>query len=59
MIKGIGKVQPLPFVSLNSVLFAAECPHNLISISKLTKTLDYSAIFMADSVIVNWIWGRQ
>lgn len=50
-IKGIGNVQ-LPSISLDHVLFAPACPYNLVSVSKLTKSLDCSITFVADSVIV-------
>ncbi|XP_047266597.1 LRR receptor-like serine/threonine-protein kinase SIK1 [Capsicum annuum] len=51
-VKGIGDVQLLPSISLNSVLFAPECPFNLISVSKLTKRLNCSVTFLAESVVV-------
>ena len=36
---------PLPSLPLTSVLYTLECPFNLISISKITRTLDCSIIF--------------
>ncbi|XP_075075263.1 uncharacterized protein LOC142162667 [Nicotiana tabacum] len=51
-IKGIGEAHPLPSLPLTSVLFAPECPYNLISISKLTKNLKCLVIFSEDSVFV-------
>ncbi|RVX19942.1 Retrovirus-related Pol polyprotein from transposon TNT 1-94 [Vitis vinifera] len=45
MAKGIGLVLPLPSLSLTSVLYTPECPFNLISISKLTRTLNCSITF--------------
>ena len=44
--KGIGLAHPLPFLPLTSVLYTPECPFNLISISKLTRTLNCSIIFL-------------
>ena len=40
--KGIGLTLSLP---LTSVLYTPECPFNLISISKITRTLDCSITF--------------
>ncbi|RVW70458.1 Retrovirus-related Pol polyprotein from transposon RE2 [Vitis vinifera] len=43
--KGIGLTLPLPSLPLTSVLCTPECPFNLISISKLTRTLNCSITF--------------
>ncbi|RVW46868.1 Retrovirus-related Pol polyprotein from transposon RE2 [Vitis vinifera] len=43
--KGIGLALPLPFLPLTSVLYTPECRFNLISISKLTRTLNCSITF--------------
>ncbi|RVW50782.1 hypothetical protein CK203_076889 [Vitis vinifera] len=43
--KGIGLTLPLPSLPLTSVLYTPECPFNLISISKLTRTLNCSITF--------------
>ena len=43
--KGIGLAHPLPSLPLHSVLYAPECPFNLISISKITRTLNCSITF--------------
>ena len=43
--QGIGLAHPLPSLPLISVLYTLECPFNLISISKITRTLNYSIIF--------------
>ena len=45
MAKGIGLTHPLPSLPLTSVLYTPECPLNLISISKITRTLNCSIIF--------------
>ena len=45
MAKGIGLALPLPFLPLTSVLYTPECRFNLISISKLTRTLNCSITF--------------
>ena len=43
--KGIGLTHPLPSLPLTSVLYTPECLFNLISISKITCTLNCSIIF--------------
>ncbi|RVW12998.1 Retrovirus-related Pol polyprotein from transposon RE2 [Vitis vinifera] len=43
--KGIGLALPLPSLPLTSVLYTLECPFNLISISKITRTLNCSITF--------------
>ena len=43
--KSIGLAHPLPSLPLTSVLYTLECPFNLISISKITRTLNCSIIF--------------
>ena len=43
---------PLPFLPLHSVLYAPECPFNLISLSKITHTLNCSITFSDKSVIL-------
>ena len=40
--KGIGLALSLPSLPLTSVLYTPECPFNLISISKITRTLNCS-----------------
>ena len=45
MAKGIGLVHPLPSLPLISVLYTHECPFNLISINRITHTLNCSLIF--------------
>ena len=40
MAKGIGLTHPLPSLPLTSVLYTPECPFNLISIRKITRTLN-------------------
>ncbi|RVW78818.1 Retrovirus-related Pol polyprotein from transposon RE2 [Vitis vinifera] len=45
MVKGFGFAHPLPSLPLHSVLYAPECPFNLISISKITCTLNCSITF--------------
>ena len=52
MAKGISLAHPLPSLPLHSVLYAPECPFNLISISKITRTLNYSITFSDKSVIL-------
>ena len=43
--KGIGLTHPLPSLPLTSILYTPECPFNLISISKITSTLNCSITF--------------
>ena len=43
--KGIGLAHPLPSLPLTYVFYTPECPFNLISISKITRTLNCSIIF--------------
>ncbi|RVW82381.1 Retrovirus-related Pol polyprotein from transposon RE1 [Vitis vinifera] len=45
MAKGFGFAHPLLSLSLHSVLYAPECHFNLISISKITYTLNCSITF--------------
>ena len=45
MAKGFGFAHPFPSLPLHSVLYAPECPFNLISISKITRTLNCSITF--------------
>ncbi|RVW27700.1 Retrovirus-related Pol polyprotein from transposon RE2 [Vitis vinifera] len=52
MAKGIGLAHPLPSLPLHSVLYAPECPFNLIFISKITRTLNYSITFSDKSMIL-------
>lgn len=50
---GIGQANPLPSLSLSSVLHVPCCPYGLISVSCLTKSLDCRVIF--DSIL---FWCR-
>ena len=43
--KGIGLAHPLPSLPLTFVLYTPKCPFNLISINKITRTLNRSIIF--------------
>ena len=52
MAKGIGLAHPLPSIPLHSVFYALECPFNLISINKITRTLNCSITFSDKSVIL-------
>ncbi|RVW74353.1 Secretory carrier-associated membrane protein 4 [Vitis vinifera] len=44
-LSGIGLALPLPFLPLTSILYTPECPFNLISINKITRTLNCSITF--------------
>ena len=48
--KGIGLANPLPSLSLTSVLYTSECPFNLISISKINRILN-CFIFFSDKFV--------
>ena len=50
MAKGIDSACPLPSISLTSVLYVPDSPFNLISISKLTRGLNYVITFSDNSV---------
>ena len=52
MAKCIGLAHPLPSLPLHSVLYAPECPFNLISISKTTRALNCSITFSDKYVIL-------
>ncbi|RVW96895.1 Retrovirus-related Pol polyprotein from transposon RE1 [Vitis vinifera] len=56
MAKGIGLAHHLLSLPLHSVFHAPECPFNLISISKITRTLNCSITFSDKSVI---LWDRS
>ena len=50
--EGIGTTHPLPSLSVDSVLYVPGAPFNLLSISRLTKTLDCVVSFTKDSVFL-------
>lgn len=43
---GSGQTHPLPNLPLNSVLFVPSCPFNLISISKVTHSLNFFVLLL-------------
>ena len=45
MAKGIGLTHPLPSIPLTFVLYTPECSFNLISIGRITRTLNCSITF--------------
>ncbi|KAK2418425.1 putative mitochondrial protein [Trifolium repens] len=49
---GIGQVSPISSLSLSSVLLIPNCPFNLISISRLTRSLNCSITFTSDSFLI-------
>jgi len=51
-VTGIGQASPLPSLSLNYVLFVPGSPFNLISISKLTQSLNCSITFSSNSFLI-------
>ena len=50
MAKEISSAYPLPSVPHTSVLYVPDCPFNLISISKLTRDLNFLITFSDNSV---------
>nr|KYP59014.1 hypothetical protein KK1_014439 [Cajanus cajan] len=51
-VHDIGQTHPLPNHPLHSVLFVPDCPFNLISTRKLTLTLNFSVLFVNNSIFV-------
>ncbi|CAH9098740.1 unnamed protein product [Cuscuta europaea] len=49
---GIGQALPLSSFPVDSVLYVPNTPFNLLSVSKITRALNCSVTFSADSVIV-------
>jgi hypothetical protein len=49
---GIGQVNHLPSLSLDSVLYVPTCPFNLISVRQLIRKLPYSVLFVNKSGLV-------
>lgn len=49
---GVGQTSPLPTLPLSSVLLVPGCAFNLISISKLTKSLGCAITFTSDSFFI-------
>ena len=49
--QGSGQVSLSP-LKLNSVLFVPQCPYNLISLSQLTRSLNCSVTFTANSFVI-------
>ena len=59
MAKGIGLAHHLLSLPLHSVLHAPECPFNLISISKITRTLNCFITFSDKFVTLqDWSTGK-
>nr|KYP62139.1 hypothetical protein KK1_016664 [Cajanus cajan]KYP62140.1 hypothetical protein KK1_016665 [Cajanus cajan] len=51
-VHGISQMHLLLHLPLHFVLFVPNCPFNLISISKLTRTLDLSVLFVNKSIFI-------
>ena len=49
--RGVGKVS-ISSLNLDPVLFVPNCPFNLVSLSQLTKSLNCSETFDADSFVI-------
>ena len=52
MSQGSGQVSLSPSLKLNYVLFVPQCPYNLISLSQLTRSLNCSVTFTANSFVI-------
>jgi len=50
--QGSGQVSLSPSLKLNFVLFIPQCPYNLISLSQLTRSLNCSITFTANSFVI-------
>ena len=50
--QAVGRAYPLPSLPLESVLYIPHCPFNLISICKLTRSLNCTITFVYDSVLI-------
>lgn len=49
---GIGQATLLPSLSLDSVLLVPDCPFNLVSVSRLTRSQNCSITFTSDSFFI-------
>nr|KYP37063.1 Retrovirus-related Pol polyprotein from transposon TNT 1-94 [Cajanus cajan] len=49
---GIGQISPIPSLPLKTILLVPGCPFNLISISKLTQSLNCDITFTSDSFLI-------
>jgi len=58
-IHGIGQTRRSSNLTLDFVLYIPSCPFNLISISKLTRTQNYSILFVNNFVLVQDWRTRQ
>ena len=60
MAKGIGLTHPLPSLPITYILYTHECPFNLISIIKITRTLNCSITFYDNLVTLkDWSTGKM
>jgi len=49
---GVGQATPVPSLNLDYVLFVSNYPFNLIYVSCLTKSLNFSITFTSDSFVI-------
>ena len=55
---GVGTIHLLPSLSIDNVLYVPRSPFNLLSISHLTRSLDYLISFTKDSICLqDWSLG--
>ena len=52
IVKAVGHANPLPNLSLDSVIYLPNCPFNLVSVSKLTRALNCSITFTNDAFVI-------
>ena len=62
--KGFGKFSIFPSLNLDPIHFVPNCPFNLVSLSQLTKALNFSITFDADSFVIqerdtSWLIGVE
>ncbi|RDX93335.1 hypothetical protein CR513_24420, partial [Mucuna pruriens] len=50
--RGVGQVSLSSSISLNFELYIPKCPYNLVSLSQLTRSLNCSVTFDADSFVI-------
>jgi len=48
--QGVGTIHLLPSLSIDNILYVPRSPFNLLSISRLTRSLDYVISFTKDFI---------
>lgn len=52
VVTAVGSAKPLPSVPLDFVLYFPSCPFNLVSVSRLTRTLNCTITFSHNSIVI-------